>query len=517
MSFLLKKPIQNSQQQYMQQPYIIGLDIGTGSTKAVAISFQGNIINVSQFSYPTLQPEPGYSEQEPEDIWEAFQKCIQETLEKVGHMPRALSLSSAMHSIIPVRSDGTALANLITWADSRSEVIAEGLRAGPEGENIYRTSGTPIHAMAPLSKLIWLKEHRPALYEETYKFISIKEYIWFKLFRTFEIDFSIACATGLFDIVSRNWSADIISHAGLKETLFSSPVNTTFYRNNMEAQVAAGLGLALDTPVVIGASDGCSANLGSAIVDASKAALTIGTSGAVRVTSTRPIYNFPAMTFNYLLDEQTYVCGGPVNNGGAAIDWGIRTFLSDAAGSAEAYDIFFAGADGIPAGAEGLIFLPYLTGERAPIWDTRSSGTFLGITSQHTPAHFFRAILEGVCFALNQVLLTIEEALDPVTDLHVSGGFINSPVWLQLLADLTGKKLVVVQSEDASAIGAAILASRALYPGQLNLENTLLSSENINVYPDMEKHSVYKAIMPIYHKLYFDLKASMHLLNQLNN
>jgi gluconokinase len=501
----------------MQQPYIIGLDIGTGSTKAVAVGFQGNIINVSQFSYPTLQPEPGYSEQEPEDIWDAFQKCIRETLQNVGYLPRSLSLSSAMHSIIPVRNDGTALANMITWADSRSEVIAEALRAGPEGESIYRTSGTPLHAMAPLSKLIWLKEHRPALYEQAHKFISIKEYIWHKLFKTFEVDFSIASATGLFDIVAMTWSEAVIKHAGLNSALFSTPVNTTFYRDNMDSRVADGLGLPPDTPVVIGASDGCSANLGSAIVDASKAALTIGTSGAVRVTSKHPIYNFRAMTFNYLLDAQTYVCGGAVNNGGAAIDWGIKTFLNLPADSDEEYQTFFAGADGIPAGSQGLIFLPYLTGERAPIWDTRSCGTFFGITSQHTKAHFFRAILEGVCFALNQVLLTIEEALDPITEIHVSGGFIHSPVWLQLLADLTGKKLVLVQSEDASAIGAAILASRALYPGQLSLENTLLSKENRCVDPDLEKHTVYKAIMPVYHKLYFDLKASMHLLNQLNN
>jgi gluconokinase len=501
----------------MQQPYIIGLDIGTGSTKAVSIGFQGNIINVSQFSYPTLQLEPGYSEQEPEEIWTAFQRCIQETIQNIGYLPRSISLSSAMHSIIPVQSDGTALANMITWADARSEVLADALRMGPHGEEIYRISGTPLHAMAPLSKLIWLKENQPSLYEETHKFISIKEYIWFKMFRTFEIDYSIASATGLFDILAQTWSADIIRHAGLRSTLFSTPVNTTFYRTNMDELVAETLGLSADIPVVIGASDGCSANLGSAIVDASKAALTIGTSGAVRVTSNRPIYNFSAMTFNYLLDEQTFVCGGPVNNGGAAIDWGIRTFLDLPAGSDAAYDLFFAGAESVPAGADGLIFLPYLTGERAPIWDTRSYGTFFGITSQHTKAHFFRAILEGVCFALNQVLLTIEEALEPVKYVHVSGGFIHSPVWVQLLADLTGKKLVVVQSEDASAIGAAILASRALYPGHLKLENTLLTKENVSVSPNLENHAVYKKIMPLYNKLYFDLKASMHLLNELNN
>jgi gluconokinase len=500
----------------MQEPYIIGIDIGTGSTKAVSIDLNGNILHVAQSSYPTFHPEPGYSEQKPEAIWAAFKECVYKSTKEIGFGPAALSLSSAMHSIIPVNADGTALSNLITWADARSENIAEAIKSGPEGENIYNTSGTPLHAMAPLSKMLWIKQQQPLLFEQTFKFISIKEFIWYKLFEKFEIDYSIASATGMFDIINLSWSASILDTVGLDISKLSKPVNTSFSRNKIQADVAAEMNLPQNTMVIIGASDGCCANLGSAVVDATTAALTIGTSGAVRITSNKPLYNFQAMTFNYLLDEKTFVCGGPVNNGGLAIDWAIQKFLNNQAGVAKPYEQFFSLIANQPSGAEKLLFLPYLTGERAPYWDTAASAAFIGLRPQHTTADLFRAVLEGVCFALNQVVLTVEQSVGHIGQLHVSGGFIHSPVWLQVLADLTGKKLVLVQTEDASAIGAAILASRALFPDN-TLETAILSQEKEYVLPDTNKHQHYKLLMPIFRKLYDDLKDSMQLLNQIHN
>jgi gluconokinase len=500
----------------MQEPYIIGIDIGTGSTKAVSVDFNGKILQVSQSSYPTLHPEPGYSEQDPEHIWAAFKSCIRETIQQLGYAPSAISLSTAMHSIIPVNQDGRALANLITWADARSEHIAEDLKTGPYGEKIYRISGTPIHAMAPLSKMLWIKANKPDLYEQTFKFIGIKEYVWFKLFGTFEIDFSIASATGMFDILSLNWSMVILEAVGLELAKLSTPVNTSFGRSEINEAVATQMGLPKNIPIIMGASDGCCANLGSAVVNTSSAALTIGTSGAVRVTSDKPLYNFRAMTFNYLLDEKTYVCGGPVNNGGLAIDWAIKKFLDNVPASGNLYESFFSIIEQQTNSPSSLLFLPYLTGERAPHWDTAASAAFIGLRPHHTTGHFLKAVLEGVCFALNEVLLNVEGAVGQIEQLHVSGGFINSPVWLQMLADISGKKLVLVQSEDASAIGAAILASRALFPDS-QLERANLSKDNEYILPDKSRHEHYKYLMPIFRKLYDDLRDAMHHLNQLNN
>jgi gluconokinase len=500
----------------MQEPYIIGIDVGTGSTKAVSIDQKGNILYVAQEGYPTFQPKSNYSEQEPESIWEAFKSCISQSVANLGYPPAALSLSSAMHSIIPVDEKGKALLPLITWADGRSETIAEALKAGPDAEFIYRTTGTPIHAMAPLSKMIWIKQEEPAIFKQTYKFLSIKEYLWFKLFGEFEVDYAIASATGLFDIESLTWSEKVIQLTGLDPSKLSRPVNTDYQREDINHVVAAELGIPSVTVVVIGASDGCCANLGSAVTDASSAALTIGTSAAVRITSPLPINNFSAMTFNYLLNADTYVCGGPVNNGGSAVNWAIEQFISEGKPSEKDYDFFFEEAASVPLGADRLIFLPYLNGERAPHWDAAATAAFIGLKPHHTTAHLLRAVLEGICFALNQVLVTVEESVGQIRQLHVSGGFINSPFWLQLLADLTGKRLVLVQSEDASAIGAAILASRVLFGSANGLEQAILSRDTDYVEPDPIKHEQYRLFMPVFGKLYQDLKVSMRLLSQIN-
>jgi gluconokinase len=498
----------------MRKPYIVGIDIGTGSTKAVSVDLDGNVLNVSQSGYPTLNPETGYSEQDPEAIWTGFQECITDTVKTIGHAPEAISLSSAMHSFIPVNASGAPLHNMITWADARSESMAEILRESAEAEFIYNTSGTPIHAMSPLCKLLWLKGNNQELFEQAHKFISIKEYIWFKLFQVFEIDYGIASATGLFDIMKLEWSPAILEIAGISPEKLSTPVNTGFYRSLSAHPLMDSLGLENPLHIVVGSSDGCCANLGSAVTDDNKAALTIGTSAAVRVTSDAPVYNFKAMTFNYLLDEKTYVCGGPLNNGGIAINWAIEKFLNKVEPEEADYDYFFRQVEATSAGANGLIFVPYLTGERAPVWDTAVSANFIGLQLHHEQQHFFRAVVEGVCMAINQVLLAVEQATMPIKQLNISGGFLNAPVWVQVLANVTGKKLVVVQADDASAIGAAILAARVLHPAsQLEAK---LSTESYAILPDYKQYEVYKSLQPIYGRLYDDLKTVMHNLKSLN-
>lgn len=498
----------------MRKPYIVGIDIGTGSTKAVSVDLDGNVLNVSQSGYPTLNPEPGYSEQDPEAIWSGFQECIVDTVKAIGYAPDAVSLSSAMHSFIPVTAEGVPLHNMITWADARSESMAEILRESAEAEFIYNTSGTPIHAMSPLCKLLWLKGNNQGLFAQTHKFISIKEYIWFKLFQVFEIDYGIASATGLFDIIKLEWSPAIMEIACITAEKLSTPVNTGFYRSLSAHPLMDVLKLEKPLHIVVGSSDGCCANLGSAVTDDNKAALTIGTSAAVRVTSDAPVYNFKAMTFNYLLDEKTYVCGGPLNNGGIAINWAIEKFLNKLEPEAADYDYFFSQVEATPAGANGLIFVPYLTGERAPVWDTAVSANFIGLQLHHEQQHFFRAVVEGVCMAINQVLLAVEQATMPIKQLNISGGFLNAPVWVHVLANVTGKKLVVVQAEDASAIGAAILAARVLHPAaQLEAK---LSTESQAILPDYKQYEVYKSLQPIYGRLYDDLKTVMHNLKSLN-
>jgi gluconokinase len=497
----------------MMQAYILGIDIGTGSTKAVAIALTGEALGVTQEHYSISSPEPGYSEQDPLTIWNAFVRCLQAIVVKVGHAPQAISFSSAMHSIIPVDEAGVPLAPMITWADARSENIAQALRDSAKGKEIYRITGTPVHAMSPLCKLIWLRANKQELFNQTYKFISIKEFIWFRLFKSFQVDYSVASATGLFDILKLHWSAGACALAGISPDKLSQPVNTTYYRDDLDAGLATLFNISPKTKFVTGASDGCCANLGSHTTGPGIAALTIGTSGAVRITSPVPVYNYEGMTFNYLLNQDTYVCGGAVNNGGIAINWLLKNFLQKANLSAADYDQLFATIATIPAGSDGLLFLPYLYGERAPLWDTKSSGAYLNIKPVHTRAHFLRAALEGVCYALYDVLKTVEEASVNITQVNISGGFVSSATWTQILADITGKKLVVLQPEDASAVGAVYLAMQVLCPeGYRQLSS--VDGETI-IEPDADNHKLYSRNFPLFKKLYQDLKGSMHLMNDL--
>jgi gluconokinase len=493
------------------EQYILGIDIGTGSTKGVALNVNGVVLASSQYHYPIYQPHPNYSEQNPELIWGAFVNCVQDVVKQLKQAPQAISLSSAMHSLIPLNEKGEALSQMITWADVRSEEIAERIRVSAEGETIYKETGTPIHPMSPLCKLIWLRENEAELFDSTHKFVSIKGYIWHKLFNQFEIDYSIASATGLFDIKKLIWSDMACKLAGVKLNQLSNIVNTTYVRKGLTNLSANLLGIPATTAFVIGASDGCCANMGSYVTEPGTAALTIGTSGLCVLRGPQPVYNYKAMTFNYLLDEKTYVSGGAVNNGGIAVDWLLRKFLNKLDLNSASYNTLFKAIDSVPAGSDGLLFLPYLYGERAPIWDANSSGAYLNIQPQHDQNHFLRSALEGICFALNDVLNSLEGASVEIEQINISGGFITSETWVQMLADITGKRLMILQSEDASAIGAIFLAIKALYPHQ----QLPVIEKPVLIKPNIDNHATYAQLFPLYKKLYDDLKATMQTLHEL--
>ena len=481
--------------------YVLGIDIGTGSTKAVAVDLKGNSFADSQQYYPFNAPKPGYHEQDPEQIWQAFTESIKGIIAKTGTQPLAISLSSAMHSFIAVDTNGNALAPMITWADSRSAEIAVELRATERGMSIYKATGTPIHSMSPLCKLIWLRKDDPELFHKTNKFISIKEFIWHKLFNEFVIDYSIASSTGLFNITKFEWHEDALALAEITSGVLSKPVSIDYSKTDSSLDF-----LNKDTRFIIGASDGCLANLGSMATKPGIAAMTIGTSGAVRVASNKPLPNAEAMTFSYILDKSTYICGGPINNGGVAMQWWVKNVAGPNPTEKDYEQVFNKIAE-ISAGSNGLIFLPYLTGERAPIWDSESCGNFFGVRLQHTQADFSRAVLEGICFAMRDVLDAVQQNSEPITQINISGGFTKSEVWVQTLADITGKKLAILQADDASAVGAAFIALKVI--GAIK-DYPKVSDDLIIYQSNPANRDIYNRTFSIYKQLYTDLKATMH-------
>ena len=329
------------------------------------------------------------------------------------------------------------------------------------------------------------------------------------MFSQYEVDHSIASATGLFDIEALSWNPNALSLCDLRTDQLSTPASTSFMRKNVHAEVAKQLGVNSDTPFIIGSSDGCLANLGTQATLSGIAALTIGTSGAIRVTRDKPVFNFESMPFNYRLDESTYISGGPVNNGGVALKWYAENFLGTRLEKVEDYQSLLSVITMIEPGANNLIFLPYILGERAPIWNSEACGVFFGMTAQHHRAHFTRAVIEGISMALYHVSRALEKN-EPISQINVSGGFVRSSEWLQILADIFGKEICLVHSDDASAIGASYLAMKAL--GIIKQYDEIETIPSSRYYPDMGRHRHYASVVfPKYERLYNLLQNEMTL------
>jgi gluconokinase len=497
--------------------FIIGVDIGTSGTKAIAFSSEAQIMANAYVSYNALIPAAGYHEQDPEILFNAVVSCIQQvaaqTASKMDGL-KGICFSAAMHSLIAVDAGGQPLTNMITWADARSAAYAEALKKTPLGHDIYKHTGTPIHPMSPLCKLMWLRDHQPNLFAATEKFISIKEYIFFRLFHQYLVDHSIASSTGLFDIYTNNWYTPALQAAGITADRLSQPVSATHTIQGLLPEWVNRLGIPAATPFIVGASDGCLANLGSNATRPGDMAITIGTSGAVRMLTTTPAYDNRERIFNYILQEHLYVAGGAINNGIAVLKWYAQHCLQHPFTSAADISWFMEQAAQAPAGADGLLFLPYILGERAPVWDAVAKGVFMGVHAGHTQAHFMRAIAEGINYALYQVAESVQETVGAALRIFASGGFINSSLWLQWLSDVFGKTIQVINKEDASSIGAAMMGLQAtgIWHPQA-IDNFFHVQQQFH--PNAANHALHRQYYQVYTSLYKQLQAPLHTLNTI--
>jgi gluconokinase len=268
--------------------YIIGIDIGTTNTKAVAYDMDGRVLQQSNKSYPFISEQEGYHELDPKVLFDAFIEVLTNAVSQTtSHELCGVSFSAAMHGLMAVDERGSPLTNMITWADLRSNSYAVELKNSPAGKKIYERTGTPIHPMTPLCKLMWMKDHLPEIFTAAHKFISIKEYIFFHLFGEFVIDRSVASSTGLLDIYTRNWNEDALSVTGITAERLSKPVDATFIVQGLKSSLSN----VPDVPFIIGASDGCLAHLGSNAMHDGDISLTIGTSGAVRIMTDKPVHD----------------------------------------------------------------------------------------------------------------------------------------------------------------------------------------------------------------------------------
>lgn len=500
-------------------PFIIGVDIGTSGTKAIAFTTEGSVISNAYRSYNPLQAPAGHHELNPDILFDAVVYCIQQVVQQTRSFQGNLlgiSFSAAMHSLIAVDQNGRPLTNVITWADNRSASYAQALKQTGEGRDIYRHTGTPIHPMSPLCKIMWCRDQQPEVFAAAYKFISIKEYIFYRLFNRYLVDHSLASGTGLFDIYEKKWYTPSLQIAGITAEKLSQPVSTFYIAKGLQNGYAEQLGIDAHLPFIIGASDGCLANLGSNATRPGDVSITIGTSGAVRMITQAPKYDEKERIFNYMLTDDLYVSGGPVNNGVVVLKWYAENFLKRSFTSAKDIGLFVQEAATAPAGADGLLFLPYILGERAPVWDARAKGVFIGVHAGHTQAHFMRAIIEGINYAIAQVAGSVQETVGALQHIYASGGFINSPIWLQWLTDVLGKEISIINKEDASSIGAAILGMQALgvLPQQAPLSFFTVQQR---YQPSAESHALYRAYYTVYASVYEQIKPAFYQLQQIRD
>ncbi|KOO37359.1 gluconokinase [Priestia koreensis] len=490
----------------MSQKYMIGVDIGTTSTKSVLFRKDGSMVARHGIEYPLFSPTPLTAEQDPEEIFQAVIQTVKKVIQKSDVSSDDIlfvSFSSAMHSLIAVNEQGKPLTNCITWADNRSAQWAEKIKDEWNGHEIYLRTGTPIHPMSPLSKLTWLRHEKTDLFASAHKFISIKEYIFYKLFNEYVIDYSIASATGLFNLKELNWDEEALHVAGVTPDRLSNPVPTTYKIEGLDQDFAVEMGLNPSTPFIVGASDGVLSNLGVNAIDPGVVAVTIGTSGAIRTVTDKPVTDPKGRIFCYALTEDKWVIGGPVNNGGMIFRW-VRDQLGASEVEAakrlgmDPYDLLTEIASRVKPGADGLLFHPYLAGERAPLWDANARGSFFGLGLHHKKEHLIRAVLEGVIFNLYTVLLALEELIGEPTQIQATGGFARSELWRQMMADIFNQKLSVPESFESSCLGAVILGLYGLGEiDSLDVVKEMVGTTNHHT-PNPENVEIYKELAPIF-------------------
>ncbi len=491
---------------------VLGVDIGTTSTKVVAYDTSGQARHSHSAGYPLEEPHPGHAEQDPALILDAVMESVREVVAALDGPVAGLSFSSAMHTLMALDRDSHPLTPSLSWADSRSGEQAERLRAAAGGLALHRRTGTPVHPMAPLPKLVWFREQQPDVFAKTATWLGIKDYVVLRMCDALVTDHSLASGSGLMDIHRLEWDAEALRIAGITAEQLPELLPTTHVLPGLNAATAEATGLPADTPVVLGAGDGPLANLGLGAVDPGVAACSIGTSGALRVMVEKAAVDPLGGVFCYALTENHWAVGGAINNGGIVLDWAGHSLAPDVGDDPEE---LLALAGSVPAGCGGLIMLPYLLSERAPHWSSLPRGAYIGLTREHRREHLIRAAIEGVCQQLALVLHSMRAAGNEIRQLRATGGFARSPLWRQMLADTLGMDVSFPEGHEGSSFGAALLGMQALglVPSIDVAADMVRISDTVR--PDPAASATYAALRPVFAELYNALMPTYRSLRRL--
>ena len=433
---------------------VIGLDLGTTSVKALALDATGTVLARSAGGYALHSGADGSATQDAGEVVRAALGALDALAAQLpGVVFRALVPSAAMHSLVLIGAAGEVLAPALTWADTRPAITLPGLRNVLDPAKTYARSGCPVQAPYHPARLWWLRQRRPELLARTARFVSLTDLVLHRLTGPRQVGWwatsvGLASTTGLWNLHTGRWDTAILEALGISEGRLPAVLDAREVVGTVQAGPLTG------TPVLAGSSDGALANLGAGALPG-EVVITVGTSGALRRLSGQAQLDPQARTWSYRLDRVTHLNGGAINNGGLLLDWVRRSWYSEL-DAAEGFGRLLADAAEVPAGAEGLTLLPYLTGERSPLWRSDLSATLHGLRLAHGRAQVARAALEAVAFSLGQLW----EVGAGSGTVFSTGGLAAHPAWNQLLADVLGVPLRVSEGADASAIGAALLGHR---------------------------------------------------------
>ncbi|KAA3664029.1 MAG: hypothetical protein DWQ04_07785 [Chloroflexi bacterium] len=448
----------------MKRELLMGIDIGTQSTRAALLTLDGQVIASAGRSQEMHTPRPGWAEQDPDTWWNHACACIKEAMVQANATPDevlAIGVGGQMHGTVPLNADGELLSHEVQlWCDKRSAEIVDAFKQLPVANIAYRQTGNPPVANWIGFKIKWLQQHAPDLYANTWKFMVPKDFINFKLTGVPSIDYSEASGSFLMDAATRQWSGELLEQLGLDGEKLPPIQRSADVIGHVIAGAAAVTGLAVGTPVVAGGGDMLCMLLAAGLIEPGAASDITGTSSIFSVFTEAPVYDERLMNLHHVTDG--WIPFGITDSGGVSLKWFKDNFCQHEISQAEAqgidvYDILNERAADVPPGSEGLLFFPYLMGERT-LGTPYARANFFGITPRHGVGAMVRAIMEGVSFELKRTLEIVESAGHQVNVIYHSGGGAYSDLWSQIKADIYQKPVSIFENSEGGILGAAILA-----------------------------------------------------------
>ena len=500
--------------------YLMGIDISTTGNKALLISADapnaGQVIGVAVTENPISTPKPLWSEQDPADWWQGIQTAIRQVIADTGITAQeivAIGLTGQMHGLVLLDQAGEVLRPSILWNDQRTGAQCEWITKTVGLENLLAWTGSPALTGFTAPKVLWVREHEPEVYSRAAHILLPKDYIRFKLTGDYATDMAGASGMSLLSLKERDWSPDMLQALDIPPEWLPPTHEGPQVTGKVSESAAQATGLAAGTPVVGGGGDQAAGAVGVGAVRPGVVGLVLGTSGVVFAPTSAPLVEKEGR-----LQAHCHAAPGRWHLMGVMLSAaGSLRWYRDTVAPGMGYDELLAPAADIPAGSEGLIFLPYLTGERAPYPDPNAKGAFIGLTVRHKLPHMTRAVLEGVAFGLRDSFELIRGAgLGQIDQVRVSGGGARSALWRQILADVLNTELVTVNTTEGAAYGAALLAGvgAGVWP---DVDAACDSAIQIvdRVTPRAPQVEEYGKVYPVYRGLYATLKSTFDTLTSL--